>query len=1674
MRIFTKSFFPQINYFIILSGCLNVNLIRNFLIHGGLLGFTCNFRKKRNIFHYILFSFFLNFPVLITLGQLSVSFSAVQNTGCVPFAVQFQSQVSGGNSSNYTYLWDFGNGNTSNQPNPIAFFNTLGSFTISLTVSDGVQTATATLPNYITTNVGPTAQFSLTELSSQCLNKTIAFQSNSIQGTAPIVNYLWLFGNGQTSNEPAPVHTYTTAGTFDVTLIITSADGCQSSYAFPSAVSVMQPDVDAYFSLPVSSSCQLPFVLTPQNLSNGPSNTQYFWNFGNGMTSTLFAPSITYSQPGSYTISLAAYNPTTGCSDTFQIVNGFSLVNNVNSGFQISSNSICVGQNFIFSALNQTSGVSYNWNFGNGETSNITTNVVNYTTPGAYNVTLSVQQGGCSSQTTQTVTVNPQPEASFSIGSMTSLCQLPVQVSFNNTSNNATSFIWNFGGAAPNSTMPNPTITINNYGNYNVRLIAFNSFGCSDTMIITNLLPVQPFEVTISANPPGACSVPQNVNFSASPPINQVITSYQWTFHDGTTSTAPNPNFTYNNSGIYGVSLIATSSGGCVDTVVENNIVSLYDGQVIPSFTMSHNVICAGYPVSFTNTSLGGAFYTWLVNGNVFSNLVNPSKIFYYPDTVEISLVGAAPGCPAETSATQTLVILPSSAIFTMTRSCDGSNTVVFSGFDQSATSLWLYPGDGSVVNVLGLSSYTHTYTPNSSYVAYVLAQNTDYGCYDTLSRTFFVPNFSLDFSINPSSGCVPLTTQFTSQTTGFTSVRWGYGTGQLSQNFPINSGNPNSSVVYVYNQPGVYHPFLIGSYNFGNGIICRDTIFKTIQVFDYPLVDIIPISHQGCGPVTVQFQANASPGAALLWEFGNNNTSTLANPSFTFPTLQNNSVALTATLNGCSTTDTLSGYALFPSAPEVLFTVSPVISCPGLEIQFNASITGGYSSIIWQTGDGNQYSTTQFSHQYLSAGVYQPVLKIYDLNGCEYTHFLSNPIIITKPNAEYAPPIVSQTCPPVVVNFQNLSQGAISYLWNFDNGSSSNTVHPTTAYIYPGHYQPYLIAWDENGCSDTAFNQTGNIIVPGPILEQFLISDKNPCPGQAVEFSAVSPNADVTIINYDTTGQHVVSSQATFIYPANGTYYPFVTLGNQVGNQYCLVNFPTDTIVVAPLQLFVNPVSPACYPTIFNLNAFGNSTGFNWSPTSYIIGNSDQASILANPPISTWFKVQGYDEFGCENLDSVWVEVLPKPQGQFSFADKCYYDTYQFQDHTVSDAPIVQYSWNFSNIGSASLPNPIFKFPQSDTFTVILIVTNQYNCSDTVEKKVFPYPKPLAEFLVKSACEGSPAQVNDQSQVSSPFYITNKNWFVNGVYDSLGMINSNGFFIPGAEGANVMLEVETNVGCRDTAERSVILRPKPIAAFSFDNPIACSGEPVEIQNTSVIHEQNGYFIWHIYHPDGMIETFNTTLQNETITYMPSSTGNHNVMLVAVSPYGCTDTLQGSGMFYVSPPVFAAFDLNPNVISIMQPHVIAVNLSTGYSSLMWDFGDGTTSSLHHIQHTYQNPGEYKVTLVASNEYGCKDDTTALVTVTPDVTLYVPNSFTPGGQDGINDYFSVKGIGISDFEIIIYDRWGEKIFQTNDFNFRWDGKFRGKIVQQGTYAYRVIATDIFNQHYDFHGHINILY
>ena len=283
--------------------------------------------------------------------------------------------------------------------------------------------------------------------------------------------------------------------------------------------------------------------------------------------------------------------------------------------------------------------------------------------------------------------------------------------------------------------------------------------------------------------------------------------------------------------------------------------------------------------------------------------------------------------------------------------------------------------------------------------------------------------------------------------------------------------------------------------------------------------------------------------------------------------------------------------------------------------------------------------------------------------------------------------------------------------------------------------------------------------------------------------------------------------------------------------------------------------------------------------------------------------------------------------------------------------------------------------------------------------------------------------------------------------------------------------------GCSVPATAIFTLNTNPAPAVTFTANMVEACAPAVIDFTATPGSPGGYtYYWLSDNKDFMGNT-------NPISYNYLNTDTTSVTLTITNTLtGCSSSLTQTNYIIINKQPIASFYADPQTVNILDPNFNFINTSQGATSYYWHFGDpsanngSNTSIVTNPSHAYAYAGTYDVNLVASTIKGCKDTAMLMVEVTPDFSLYIPNTFTPDGN-GLNDVFQPIGVGIDEenYRMDIYDRWGETIFTSDVFQKGWDGSVKGvsKMATQGVYTYRIMVVDLQGGKHPYVGHVTVI-
>ncbi len=812
-------------------------------------------------------------------NTVSAFFNTNVTSGCPPFTVTVTNLSGAPNRS-----FDMGDGTTSLADTVAHTYNTPGTYVISHFVNNGCSFDTA----YFTITVFPVPAVNiLPQDTAVCPGSPITFVDSAYTGATS--GYLWQFGDGNTSQNISPTHSYALPGTYSVIAQATSiANGCTVR---DTAQVTVWPVPNTNFTPADTQGCE-PFVAQFLNTTTG--GNSYYWEFGDGSTSTATSPSHIFPNPGTYFVKLTAFN-SLNCSSSFTqpiVVQPKPL-----TAFTIAVDDSCGVPTFARTQnLSTDTLVSYLWTFGNQTDSSLNP-VFPVNQTGTFPVRLITTSAfGCKDTAFSSVTVYPQPVAMLAATPING-CD-PLLTQFTNNSTNYTR-IW---VDLEVDTLVNPPLNFsqiftapNGDRTYTVTLIADQQGKCFDTVqqaILVKNTPVAEFALDADT----LCGTPAVVNFTQQVAGVTPIASLSWNFGDPSsgplnTSSANTPSHSFSTTGNFNVSLIAINQGGCRDTVTHPVWVF---PQPVAEIEADPVLGCYDLEVTFTLKDPDVATtYAWDFGDGTTGNGKPAFHIYTAAGTFTPQVVVSYQGICWDTATTTIRVGTPPVAdySFVVEGECADSVLVTTTNLSTSADAFWWDFGDGRTsTDRQPLIIYTF---PND-YIVTLVAYNTAFGCTDTLRQTVRYLRSIADFEFDKRRGCTDLTVNFYDKSIGVTEWLWDFG-----DNTPRSTEqNPQ----HVYTRGGTYTATLFVSYQG----VCRDTLVNPIQIevlqspvaaFDY--INTSP------PPGTFQFVPQTVPPVDFFeWDFGDGNTSTAESPTHEYLNYDTVLVTLvTSTIEGCRDT---------------------------------------------------------------------------------------------------------------------------------------------------------------------------------------------------------------------------------------------------------------------------------------------------------------------------------------------------------------------------------------------------------------------------------------------------------------------------------------------------------------------------------------------------------------------------------------------------------------------------------------------------------------------------------------------------------------------------------------------------------------------------------------------------
>lgn len=1317
---------------------------------------------------YTLIPLFTITLLIFSLVTASAQTASVTE-GCAPLVVEFSAPTGLDN-----FFWDFKNGNNSSLTNPTETFQEPGVYVVEFSLGLGLPVqGTVTITVY----AKPELDFAA-DPAGGCAPLPVQFSNDSQIDPAISdagISWNWNFGDGQTAQTETTSHTYSTAGSYNVTLqLISSVTNCSVVETELDFINISSVEA-AFITEPLpATSCEAPLTVNFINQTAGE-NLTFDWDFGNGEASAAISPgAVTYTQEGEDEVLLTVTDENGCVGSTIRTV----TVGTPTADFTI-PDTICMDQP-IQLVNNSTSG-SYVWTFGPKASPTVSTAItpeVTFNEPGDTDIRLVVTSldGGCTNEITKSVFVQAV-DASF-VTDPSFLCSDPFEFTYQPalSDENAT-YSWLFSDSTTSSEMI-PTYPVpvdpNIYAETGVReiqteLTLTSSAGCTATFFRTDTV-FQAYSLFMPDIDNGCA--PLTVTFSDSSSAFSNIVSYTYLYGDGNSETFDNDvdhSYTFTEAGEYDVLLVIEDALGCTDT---SYAVRIEVGEpIVADFAADAQTVCPGELVTLNTTTTDDRIDAWHfdTDDGRSSHCYNEDELIWSFATeakeMDVTLTVEYNGCFSELTKQNFINVQGPIANLYYEMECEAPFEYTFrdSSFNASSVS-WDF-GDG---NTGAGAEVVHTYAETGDYWVKLTAENPGTGCIASVdSALVCVRNPEAKFELDP---MICMGTQVDldgSESVDVNADCWkGY-----TWFFEI-SGRPittqDSSIEWSFSNPGMETVML--EVEDING--CKDTTTVMTQIYDIQAQFEVDKSRI-CVPGEVVFTDLSTADTLITkweWMFGDGaGMSTDQNPAYTYTSLAGvpPGEGITVTLSiedelGCTgeATQTISVYE-----PTSTINASDLTICAGETVDFTASdFTQEGSNLLfsWDLGNGESSTDQSVSTTYDAGGTYDVVLDfVENATGCigqtnarvEVQEFPDPMVTIDVADPEN---ICVNT--PTQFLYDNAANQVLTYNWAFSDGQSSTAEDPQLTFSERGAISYVLEISTSFGCAATT---SGDFDVVGPDGD-FTFSPAAFCVGDEVTFNLVDTSG---VNSWEFTfgdGESAENeSPVTHVFenvPTTGTRTVSLVLRDDNG---CEFNPDPQTLFIggAPVEV---ADGFACAGDTITLSAGDLRPGstYSWAPADNII-NPNSPNPRAVVSETTTFTVTITSSLGCISEDSGTITVVPL----VNFAGQ---NIVSCDDGPVTlpepENPNGIYTFTWLPEGPVVTPEP-----NAEVTTVILRVSDEANCNDS---NAFEFNITLAEnsFRIPNVFTPDGDDLNDEFKVFTAEG-TNLNITIFKVYNRWGKV---------------------------------------------------------------------------------------------------------------------------------------------------------------------------------------------------------------------------------------------------------------------------------------------------------------
>lgn len=798
----------------------------------------------------------------------------------------------------------------------------------------------------------------------------------------------------------------------------------------------------------------------------------------------------------------------------------------------------CINEILTINNLSER-GVSYLWDFGNGDTSTDQTPNYAYNTIGNYTITLTVTSAeGCTIDYAIEISVTEPPTIAFD-KDKTEGCAILEVAFLNQSSGTDITYLWDFGNGDSLRTEQPGTIPFEQEDADKTYFITLTGTNGCGTLVMTDSVIVFPLPVTkFGTDVDEGCS-PLEIEIANITVGNPE--SFEWFINDelySNDSIIGSQVFTTSDTAItvYPITLVATNNCG-TDTLTKE--ITVFPPDVDAFLSIDTTRGCQPLMVNFENFSTPGATITWDFGDGNGSSEANTSHTY---DTAGIfTIYQSATNCGTDIDSINIEVLpAPEVSFESDDFACQGQAINFTNNSVGIAGSSWDFEtGDTSF-----LKDPTYIFDTAGVYMVTLTGTSETNGCPATFQKTLEVfGKPAIGFEPSVLNGCPPLAVDFTNNSPTGLTFEWDFGD---------NSEAVTTNAVHTFETAGTFSVSLKGTDNFG---CFSDSSILNIIVHDIPeSIFSIPETNY-CSRVDTVFFENESIGASsYLWGFGTADSSKQSDPFILFEEPANYPITLiTANQFGCR--DTLNQNLSIQATPLAALPERTFRGCSNLRVNFNnqSTFSDGY---IWDFGDNNTSTEASPSHTYQEAGTYEAVLIARNTNGCPSDTLMTEILVNAVPGSGFSLDKTVFCGVPTTFKVTNNSIGAIDFTWDFGDGQTTKENSPTVTYTRAGNFPITLIAANEFGCADTTTSRPIEINLQ-PIADFEVTFDQN-CEGDNITFVNHTTGSNGWLWDFG-DGQQSTEEMPTHSYD-NADIYDVKLIANY--NETCFDSIQLEQII--------------------------------------------------------------------------------------------------------------------------------------------------------------------------------------------------------------------------------------------------------------------------------------------------------------------------------------------------------------------------------------------------------------------------------------------------------------------------------------------------------------------------------